>query len=66
MAEMQVVPDTTSQSVAVLAVAWEIARLSYFPFPMGTSSDEKLRLLTNAVVESYTAITNLKEIAAQS
>lgn len=51
-----VVPDTNDFTVAALAVAWEIVRLSYNIPNMMTGSPEKVKEATNAVIKAYTAI----------
>jgi len=62
MADSQSIPNTDSLNVASLAVAWEIVKDTYNIPRMVESPEDKLKLITNAVIKAYFAIINQKPI----
>ncbi|RPI95412.1 MAG: hypothetical protein EHM40_03425 [Chloroflexi bacterium] len=60
----QTIPNTENQIVATLAIAWEIARISYNNAALPPK--DKVRELTNAVIQSYQAISQKTPIEKPS
>ncbi len=65
MANEQVVPNTESYGIAVLAVAWEIVKQSHVNV-YAASPDDHLRDFTNAVIKAAKAIQSGVPIEKQS
>lgn len=61
----QVVPNTESQTVAAIALAWEIVKYTYNVPHMEGTKEEKLKEVTNAVIKAYMAILQGKPIEKQ-
>lgn len=58
----QVLPNTDKHSIAVLAIAWEIVKLTTGAIPYD-SPEQKRVDLTNQFIEVHKAITNETPIA---
>jgi hypothetical protein len=52
----QIVPNTDTHVVAAIAVAWEIVKVTQDIGHMNGSREEKLKEITNAVIQAYVAI----------
>lgn len=62
---MPEIPNTESQTVATLAIAWEIVKMTYITGKSAIArknGDEGLKELTNAVIKAFTAIYNKEAI----
>ncbi len=57
----KIIPDTEAFTIAVLAAALEIAKITNPAFA-GTPPDERLKILTNSVIKAYQAILTNKPI----
>lgn len=60
----EVVPNTDNSDVAILAIAWEIAKITHgaMLIKSGGGGDNGQKEMTNAVIKTYDAIKNLKPV----
>jgi hypothetical protein len=58
----QTVPNTENLSIAALAVAWEIVKISYNVPPTRSSFEERAKILTNEVIKVHNAILIQKQM----
>ena len=59
----QVIPNTESEKVALVAIAWEIVEQTVVnELENGLSYDERKRIATNAFIDVYEALLNSKRI----
>lgn len=59
----QIIPNTESEKVALVAIAWEIVEKSVLNnLEDSLPVDERKRLVTNAFIEVYQAILNSRRI----
>jgi hypothetical protein len=57
------IPDTNDPKVAMLAIAWEMAKQVYGGHLKENTHSENVRRITNEVIRIYSALVNLKPIS---